>query len=300
MENEIVKPRSQRHRRVLKARAPKIHENDKKTMFVRGGNTSDVVTNVLKEMYMLKKPDALLLRKRNIARPFEDQTTLEFLSKMNDCALFMFGSHSKKRPNNLVLGRFFDNQTLDMMEVGVDVFQSLREVKTSKCPLATKPCLVFSGSLFESDDELRKVKNILIDFFRGPVVENIRLSGLEHVMQFTAEEGKIFLRSYRVLLKKSGSRTPRVEIENMGPNLDLTIRRTHFASDDLFKKACKQPRAAKPRKVKNISSDVFGAKKGRIHMTSQDLKNLQLRKVKALKRKPDASSGKSPKKKPKI
>ena len=35
------------------------------------------------------------------------------------------------------------------------------------------------------------------DFFRGPVVPNIRLQGLEHVIQFTAAEGKVFFRSYR-------------------------------------------------------------------------------------------------------
>uniref|UniRef100_H2ZKM7 Ribosome production factor 2 homolog n=1 Tax=Ciona savignyi TaxID=51511 RepID=H2ZKM7_CIOSA len=295
MENEIVKPKSQRHRRVLKERSSKIHENDKKSMFIRGGNTSDIVTTVLKEMYMLKKPNALLLRKRNIARPFEDQTTLEFLSKMNDCSLF-FGSHSKKRPHNIVIGRLFDHQCLDMVELGIDNFQSLKDIKSNKCALATKPCLVFTGSSFESDDELRRVKNIFIDFFRGPVVENVRLSGLEHVIQFTAENGTIYLRNYRVMLKKSGSRTPRVEIENMGPNMDLTVRRTHFASDDLFKKACRQPKAAKPKKVKNVSSDLFGTKRGRIHMTSQDLKNLQLRKIKALKRKPDEKKAKIPRK----
>ena len=42
--------------------------------------------------------------------------------------------------------------------------------------------------------------------------------------------------------------------------------------------------------MKNVSSDMFGTKRGRIHMTSQNLGNLQLRKVKALKRKGDAKA----------
>lgn len=30
----------------------------------------------------------------------------EFFSKKTDCSLFLFGSHNKKRPNNLIFGKF--------------------------------------------------------------------------------------------------------------------------------------------------------------------------------------------------
>ena len=50
---------------------------------------------------------------------------------------------------------------------------------------------------------------------------------------------------FRVLLKKSGSRTPRIEVEEMGPSLDLVLRRTHLASDDLMKAATKVPKVVK-------------------------------------------------------
>lgn len=46
-------------------------------------------------------------------------------------------------------------------------------------------------------------------------------------------------------MKKSGSKTPRVELEPMGPFLDLTLRRTRLASDDLFKRALKKAALAK-------------------------------------------------------
>ena len=72
-------------------------------------------------------------------------------------------------------------------------------------------------------------------------------SGLEHALQFTAVEkdGKkvVHVRSYKMILKKSGSRLPRVELEEMGPRMDLTLRRSHLASDDLFNTACKQIKA---------------------------------------------------------
>ena len=46
----------------------------------------------------------------------------------------------------------------------------------------------------------------------------------------------------------------------------------------------KQPKAAKAKKVKNISKDQFENKLGRIHLGVQDLSKLHLRKRKALKK----------------
>lgn len=46
-------------------------------------------------------------------------------------------------------------------------------------------------------------------------------------------------------MKKSGCRTPRIELEEIGPSLDLVLRRTHLASDDLYKLAHRKPKALK-------------------------------------------------------
>ena len=46
----------------------------------------------------------------------------------------------------------------------------------------------------------------------------------------------------RILLKKSGQKTPRIELQEMGPSLDLVVRRTKIASDDLFKTALRRPK----------------------------------------------------------
>lgn len=35
-----------------------------------------------------------------------------------------FRSNSKKRPNNITIGRVFDNQILDMAEFGIENFES--------------------------------------------------------------------------------------------------------------------------------------------------------------------------------
>ncbi|XP_006110054.2 ribosome production factor 2 homolog [Myotis lucifugus] len=238
------------------------------------------------QKYALKKPYGVLYKKKNITRPFEDQTSLEFFSKKSDCSLFMFGSHNKKRPNNLVIGRMYDYHVLDMIELGIEKFVSLKDIKNSKCPEGTKPMLIFAGNDFDVTEDYRRLKSLLIDFFRGPTVSNIRLAGLEYVLHFTALNGKIYFRSYKLLLKKSGCRTPRIELEEMGPSLDLVLRRTHLASDDLYKLSMKMPKALKPKKKKNISHDTFGTTYGRIHMQKQDLSKLQTRKMKGLKKRP--------------
>lgn len=44
----------------------------------------------------------------------------------------MVASHSKKRPNNLVMGRFFNYQILDMIELGVLDYKSIDSFKSMK------------------------------------------------------------------------------------------------------------------------------------------------------------------------
>ncbi|NP_001080306.1 ribosome production factor 2 homolog S homeolog [Xenopus laevis] len=282
--DRVVKPKTKRSKRFLENRGPKLNENIKNAMLIKGGNANNTVTQALKDIYALKKPYGVLYKKKNMTRPFEDQTSLEFFAKKSDCSLFVFGSHNKKRPNDLIFGRMYDFHVLDMVELGVEKYVSLQEIKNCKCPEGTKPLLIFAGDAFEMSEDYRRLKSLLIDFFRGPTVTGVRLAGLEHVLHFTAVDGKIFMRSYKVLMKKSGCRTPRIELEEIGPSFDFVVRRTHLASDDLYRLSLKQPKALKAKKKKNISHDAFGTKFGRIHMQKQDLSKLQTRKMKGLKK----------------
>jgi len=285
MRRTLKKPKNQRVKRALEKREPKIHENDKTTMFIKGGQTNETISKVLKELALLKKPLSNVYHRRNDKRPFEDPSTIEFFADKTDSSLFMYGCNSKKRPNNLITGRLFDQHILDMFEFGVQKFRSMKDFSTTKVMSGTKPCLVFTGDKFDSDPTFKRIRNLFTDMFRGAAVTQLRLSGVEHVYQFLANDEQILMRSYRVLLKKSGSRTPRVELEEIGPAMNLVLRRTHIASDDLYKLANKQPKTATPKKKKNISEDAFGTRLGRIHMTPQDIGKLQTRKIKGLKAK---------------
>jgi len=282
----VVKPKNKRSKRALEEREPKAIENTKTSLFVKGPNSSQLVQDCMKDLYILKKPHCIAYNHKNDVRPFEDATQLEFFAKKNDSSLFVFGSHNKKRPHNMILGRMYDYHLLDMVELGLEAYTPLKEFKTSKVASGCKPALIFHGDPFSdpANAEMQRLKNILIDFFRGPEVTNIRLAGVEHALQFTAVGSKVLMRSYRIILSKSASRLPRAELEEIGPRINWKMRRSQLASDDLYKEACKQiANLRKLKKVKNISENVFGTKEGRIHIDPQMIKTVQTRKFKGLK-----------------
>jgi ribosome production factor 2 len=282
----IKKPKTKAGTRALKARESKQIENTKQTIFVRGVKCSKTIQDCMSDLKTIKQPHAISYNQKNDIKPFEDHGKLEFYGRKNDASMFMFGSHNKKRPDNIVFGRLYDFNLLDMIEFGVENYQSINSFKNSKVTAGAKPCLVFAGEEFADTTnlEMQRVKSLFIDFFRGDEVDNVRLAGLEHVLQFTSHGNKVYMRSYKIYLKKSGLRTPRIELEEIGPHLDLNLRRSHLASEDLFRTACKQVKNARKKKVvKNITEDVFGSKVGRVHIQPQEIRTIQNRKIKALK-----------------
>lgn len=63
--------------------------------------------------------------------------------------------------------------------------------------LGCKPCIILQGTEFETNETMKRIGNMMVDWFRGVVVENIRLQGLELVISLTAVEDKIYFRVYR-------------------------------------------------------------------------------------------------------
>jgi ribosome production factor 2 len=75
----------------------------------------------------------------------------------------------------------------------------------------------------------------------------------------------------------------------MGPRMDFRIGRVKEADEDTMKEALKRAKTSQERPKKNISTDIVGDKIGRIHLGKQDLKELQTRKMKGLKRSRDVA-----------
>jgi Brix domain len=198
--------------RILKKKEPQIFENTKRVLVIKGNRTSQVVVDALKDISQLVKPHCKNLTRKNEIYPFEDVASLEFLAEKNDCSLFVVGSHSKKRPNNLVLGRNFDGHVLDLFEFGLSDFRGLTEFVGAKKGTGSKPLVIFQGDQWDADATYARAKNLLLDFFRGDSVEKISLKGLDHVLSFTVVDNVIFARPYMVGFLKSGSK---VSIQRM-------------------------------------------------------------------------------------
>ena len=298
------KPKRGHTQRFLKAREPQLVEDAKSALFIRGPKTSESIQNILKDFRLMKSPYCKFLGKRNQMYSFEDETSVEFLCQKNDCSLFCVGSHTKKRPNNLCIGRMFGHpefHVLDMIELGVSNYRGIAQCKAERDPNApaikskavgAKPCMIFQGSEWEHDQKCKKLQNLLLDFFTGVQVDRIALAGLDHVIvcsaTMTSTAGgeaipKIFFRTYNITFKKSGTRVPKVELEEVGPSMDFVFRRTNFASEELYGSACKKPKQLAKKKTKNVTKNELGDKVGRIHMEKQDFEKMQIRKTKALR-----------------
>ena len=136
---------------MFKAKEPPLNESAKGFLFARGTHCSETTKNVMKDLAKLKRHQSKPTTGKNDFHPLEDETGIENLCRSKRAGLFAFGTENKKRPNNVVLGRTYDEHLLDMVEVGITKFESMLECqKRAKSSTA-------SGKLRPSVS-MRKVK----------------------------------------------------------------------------------------------------------------------------------------------
>lgn len=278
-------PKTTKGRRILARREPQIVEGAKSALVIRGLKCSAPVQMFLRDMYVLRNNLATLFMRSHPYHPFEDVTRLEQLCNKHDHSLFLFGSSTKKRPFRVIFGRLFKQGLLDMEEYSISDYTSRADIGqgAEECMTGNKPLVVFQGAAFDSDERLKRTKSLLLDYFSGPRPEKVLLQGLEQVIVCTAldapskpgalsdePEHKVQVRRYRVLMQKSGSRLPRVELKELGPRFTLSLDRSKAPDKELWKQSIKIPKEIKKKKEKNISKDTTGKKRARIHLGRQD------------------------------
>lgn len=276
-------------------REPMQNENPKTTLFLTGQRSSNILKLAVADLCTIKRPFIERFQKKNDIHPFEDATSLEFFSQKNDTSLLVLSLHSKKRPHCMTIVRTFSHKILDMLELYIDPesFRTLQQFKNKKPSVGLKPLISFHGTVFEDPNQTKYTlaKSLLIDLFKGQDATEVDVEGLQYLISISAEEPtddkpnpEVKLRFYLIRTKRSGHKLPRVEVEEMGPRMDLRLGREQFPDADMLKEAMKKPKGAEPRTKKNIDTDIMGDKTGKIHVGKQDFNNLQTRKMKGLKR----------------
>ncbi|KAJ3026663.1 UNVERIFIED_CONTAM: rRNA-binding ribosome biosynthesis protein rpf2, partial [Siphonaria sp. JEL0065] len=220
------KPRNAASARAQKKREPMLEENVKSSLFIKGSTTSELVMDALKDLYALHRPNAILFSKRNDLHPFDDARPVEFLSTKNNSPLLVLASHSKKRPHCMTFMRTFNHEILDLIELTLERGLPMEAFEGAKPAMGNRPVLVFNGDLWETDVDFGKIKNSLMDHFGngngGSHADKVNLKGLDHVISVSVDLDKtIHFRGYMVVLKKSGTKLPKVELEECGPALEF-------------------------------------------------------------------------------
>ena len=275
--------KSGKARRALAAREPQMVEGPKATLLFQGTKVSQVTKDVLSEIHRLKKVggDVQRLTKPNELHPFESESasSLEFLCERADAGIFVMASHSKKREHNLTLGRIYDGRVYDMLEVGVSAYTKLGLSKYAANASAAgqKPCFVFLGDEFDLSAPHATLRSMLLDMFRGRVVNEVNLKALDSCWVCAAPPGKqVHLHLCKVRLKKgaAGSRVPRVELERMGPTFELELRRHQPAAADVAKEAVVKTAVAVEKKRKNVKGDLLEGTLGKVYVPRQSVDDM--------------------------
>jgi len=178
------------------------------------------------------------------------------------------------------MGSLYNNKILDLFEyqvlnfINIDHFK--KDIKIDSC---MKPVVVFQGDVFETDFQYDRMRKFFLDYFRLHDIEEVSVSELKRVIIISSGEDKeIKIRCYQVegsinefLVKES------VKLTEVGPSLDLKVRRIVLGTEELYKMSLKQPRELNPRKKKNIETNGLGEVRGRVHLQKQNLNAMALK-----------------------
>lgn len=149
--------------------------------------------------------------------------------------------------------------------------------------------MIFIGDSFESSEDMKQFKSLILDFFHIQNTDKMNLAGLDRLIQVTASTDPndlsrklVTFRHFNVQKKRGQTKFPRVVLEEVGPRLDLNFTRTTKGSRDLQVAAMKQHKQAKIKHAKNVEMGFMGEKLGRLHMEKQDFNQIAFKKTKAL------------------
>lgn len=232
--HEISHAKTGAGRRAIAAKLPKTIESAKNILLLYGHATSNIGKALLTDLHIIKKPHCRKLTRKNDLMPFESggETHLENLCRLNDSSLFAVTNHTKKRPDNLVLGRTFAFRILDMFEFGIEHFQPLQTFARSKSAPGSAPLLIFNGADYAASETTRIMQSLFLDLFRAPDdAKAINLAGIDRVIVLTLHGNVSDPSINGTLVNSSGKPTEALRVQFRQYEISLTRRRTDDDGD---------------------------------------------------------------------
>ncbi|OAF71628.1 Ribosome biogenesis protein RPF2 [Intoshia linei] len=253
---------------LFKRREPKL-QNSKSTLVLNNTASGIVVEACLKTLVKFKT-DKIFLKRRSNKSLFENYEDVEKLSRQHGCSMFLVGSDTKKRPNNIIIGRIYDEKVFDMFEMGIAHLDFDSDFM-NKLTYGSKMGLLFLGE-FTISTEMQRLKNFFIDYFGGPVVDNIVVTGFDNYLMFVLYENELEIRNYKTTVKNCSGTYSIADCQFVS-SIKFKLRRNQIASEKEFKNSLSLPTII--RKKKNIEMDVFSNKLGRVHMSRQNMDEMK-------------------------
>ena len=267
------KAKTHRGRVHLEQYKPKIIEGPRGIMVTRGSKTSDQVSRFLEIFNVLFKSRTQKLNSRYDTRPFEDAGLMLHLSDKHQCPLFLFGQSSKKHPSRIVIGRVFEREILDLLQLDILSFSG-ELAALNRIPTHQRPVFVAIGDRFETDEKFMRVRNLFHDLVRSDCAEKVHLIDSLHlvVVLTCLEDGTLVLKICEAKNKK---------LTDLELKIEMKLTESKLAEKEAFKIACRKPKENK--KPKGLEKNTLGEQIGRVRVRQQDLKTLKLKKIKKLK-----------------
>ena len=269
----------------LNSLLPKLIEDPKQCLFINTKTSSELMRMVLNDLYLTRKDYSKKLnQKEEISNLLQSKSDVEYLCDKNNCALFTYTTDQKKKPMNLVMGLLYNKSLLDAFEFEVVNFIPISYFdKKVEVDSYMKPILLFQGEIFESDPNYERLKKFFIDYFRLYDTDATVISDLRRVIVISCDEKTdkvVKLRSYQIKGQINEENISKIDLEEIGPSIDMKERKIELADNDVYGRALKQPKGVRETKEKNIEKNALGEKRGRIHMMKQNLNAMALRKFK--------------------
>lgn len=277
----------------LDEHSPKVQENRKQSLFIKGRKVSQELNLFFEDLAKFRYKEIVRYTKANDINPFEDYSDIEKFCKKNYCSLFTFFSSNYRRPMNVVFGRLFDYNMLEMYEFGVaNYLRASDSLPKAEIEPGAVPALLFQGDSWEAE-EFAPIRSLFIDFFVNDLRGTIAEEQIQHALAFTIVENNITaneeqaetteetpelttqekkkakkkayadfattspylikVRHYQVQQGKNGSNAV---LKQVAPSFDLVPRRTMFPDPTLLQKSLEKPKI--DGKKKNITKDEFG------------------------------------------